>query len=512
MPMRPRAGAQYPHSSSSSNLGLQNYRRYGETQERLGAFVPRIRVMDRYRIVGFISSGTYGRVYKAVSRVNVIAARSKVGTAAGGSGNSGGSGGGIGQEVAIKKFKPDKEGEQVSYTGISQSAIREMSLCSELSHENVIQLVETILEDKCIFMVFEYAEHDLLQIIHHHTQQPRHPIPPATVKSIMFQLLNGCQYLHTNWILHRDLKPANIMVTSGGEVKIGDLGLARRFDKPLHPLFSGDKVVVTIWYRAPELILGSYHYTPAIDLWAVGCIFAELLSLRPIFKGEEAKMDGKKTVPFQRNQMQKIVDIVGLPTKSRWPLLPMMPEFNQLSTLQAPPMVQSHSQQHHSSHHNNNSNNSDNHHSQQYLQSQHVNNNNNNNNNSYSSSSSSDGGGGSSLTSNLEKWYNSTISNASPTGSGPSPTSLGPEGLKLLAGLLEYDPEKRLTAAQALQSNFFTEGDPASTNAFEGLKLEYPHRRVSQDDNDLRTSSSLPGTKRTGLADEMLRPNKRMKE
>lgn len=429
--------------------------------------------MDRYRIVGFISSGTYGRVYKAISRTGVVAVRttaSKSSAAAASDANPGG------QEVAIKKFKPDKEGEQISYTGISQSAIREMSLCSELRHNNVIRLVETLLEDKCIFMVFEYAEHDLLQIIHHHTQQPRHPIPPATIKSIMFQLLNGCQYLHTNWVLHRDLKPANIMVTSGGEVKIGDLGLARRFDKPLHSLFSGDKVVVTIWYRAPELILGSYHYTPAIDLWAVGCIFAELLSLRPIFKGEEAKMDSKKTVPFQRNQMQKIVDIMGLPTRSRWPLLPMMPEFNQLNTLQSPP---SHHGGHHQQHH---------HH--------------------HSSSSS-----GSAPTSNLEKWYYNTISNATPAGSSnPSPTSLGPEGYKLLAGLLEYDPTKRLTAAQALQSTFFTTGDRVNTNAFEGLKVDYPHRRVSQDDNDIRTSS-LPGTKRSGLPDDsLLRPNKRVKE
>lgn len=85
-----------------------------------------------------------------------------------------------------------------------------------------------------------------------------------TVKSLLWQLLNGVAYLHENWVLHRDLKPANIMVTEGGTVKIGDLGLARLFWKPLQSLFMGDKVVVTIWYRAPELLLGSRHYTPAI--------------------------------------------------------------------------------------------------------------------------------------------------------------------------------------------------------------------------------------------------------
>lgn len=386
-----------------------------------------------------------------------------------------------GNQVAIKKFKPDKEGEQVSYTGISQSAIREMSLCSELKHPNVIRLVEIILEDKCIFMVFEYAEHDLLQIIHHHTQQPRHPIPPATVKSIMFQLLNGCQYLHTNWVLHRDLKPANIMVTSSGEVRIGDLGLARRFDKPLHSLFSGDKVVVTIWYRAPELILGSYHYTPAIDMWAIGCIFAELLSLRPIFKGEEAKMDSKKQVPFQRNQMQKIVEVMGLPTKERWPLLPTMPEYSQLSTVTPPGSGHHHSHHHHHHHHHSSGR-------------------------SYPT------------TSSLEKWYYNTInhqpsSSAHSSSNNPAPlSSLGAEGYKLLSGLLEYDPTRRLTAAQALQSPFFSTGDRVSTNAFEGLRTEYPHRRVSSEDTDIRTSS-LPGTKRSGLPDDsLLRPAKRVKE
>lgn len=437
-------------------------------------------MIDRYKVIGFISSGTYGRVYKAVGR----------------QGQPG--------EFAIKKFKPDKEGEVVTYTGISQSAVREMALCSELAHPSVIRLHEIILEDKCIFMVFEYAEHDLLQIIHHHTQQPRHPIPPATIKSIMFQLFNGCQYLHANWVLHRDLKPANIMVTSSGEVKIGDLGLARMFQKPLHSLYNGDKVVVTIWYRAPELLLGSRHYTPAIDMWALGCIFAELLSLRPIFKGEEAKMDSKKTVPFQRNQMQKIVDIMGLPTKERWPLLVHMPEYQALQQL-APPMAHQGSSSGGGSHHGGRSHHGHGHHGHGHghgHQQQHPH------------QQQQPAG------SQLEKWYYGTIntstgtSTPAPNGGPNSLSSLGQEGYKLLAGLLEYDPEKRLTAAAALQHPFFTTGpDRPSANCFEGLKVEYPHRRVSQDDNDIRTSS-LPGTKRSGLPDDSLvgRPGKRVKE
>ncbi|KAH8671678.1 kinase-like domain-containing protein [Xylariales sp. PMI_506] len=451
----PPSGASAPGSVAARNQSLKRsvQAAFEDTTDRgHSGYQSKVRVMDKYKVIGFISSGTYGRVYKAVGR----------------QGQPG--------EFAIKKFKPDKEGEQIQYTGISQSAIREMALCSELANTNVIRLVEIILEDKCIFMVFEFAEHDLLQIIHHHTQNPRHPIPPATVKSIMFQLLNGCQYLHSNWVLHRDLKPANIMVTSGGQVKIGDLGLARLFHKPLYSLFSGDKVVVTIWYRAPELLLGSRHYTPAIDMWAVGCIFAELLSLRPIFKGEEAKMDSKKTVPFQRNQMQKIVDIMGMPTKERWPYLTSMPEYNALSSLQ-PPMLHPH--HHHHQHHHSNSKAS-----------------------------------AAASTSHLEKWYYTTIGSHSSTSSPQSNvlSSLGAEGYKLLAALLEYDPEKRLTAQQALQHPFFTTGDKVSNNCFEGLKTSYPQRRVSQDDNDIRTSS-LPGTKRSGLPDDsVVRPVKRVKE
>ncbi|KAF4619873.1 hypothetical protein D9613_004742 [Agrocybe pediades] len=264
-------------------------------------------VSSKYDILGFISSGTYGRVYKAQSLETPT------------------------NLYAIKKFKPDKEGEVVTYTGLSQSAIREIALNREIDHENVVALKEVILEDKSIFMVFEYAEHDFLQIIHHHLQTVRTSISMSVLKSLIYQLLNGLVYLHSCHILHRDLKPANILITSDGVVKIGDLGLARLIYEPLQPLYAGDKVVVTIWYRAPELLLGAKHYTTAVDCWAVGCVMAELLSLRPIFKGEEAKLDSKKTMPFQRDQLLKIFEVLGTPDD--WPGVVTMPEYYNMSRL-----------------------------------------------------------------------------------------------------------------------------------------------------------------------------------
>lgn len=299
--------------------GVGSYSRMLSGSNPFSAYVARKaktkrRVLDKYEIIGYIAAGTYGRVYKAKSKDP-----------------------GDTSQYAIKKFKADKEGEMVHYAGISQSACREVALCAELDHRNITRLVETILEDTCIYMVFEFAEHDLLQIIHYHSHPERKPIPEYTLKSILWQLLNGVSYLHQNWVLHRDLKPANTMLTGDGVLKIGDLGLARLFSNPLQSLYSGDKVVVTIWYRAPELLLGARHYSPAVDLWAVGCIFAELLALRPIFKGEEAKMDNKTNVPFQRNQMQKIIEILGSPLEDDWPSLPKFPEYESLKQMKTFP-------------------------------------------------------------------------------------------------------------------------------------------------------------------------------
>eukprot|EP00898_Chlorokybus_atmophyticus_P009082 jgi/Chlat1/9175/Chrsp97S08449 len=281
--------------------------------------------LDAYEHVGKIGEGTYGVVFLA---------RDKLGPRKG--------------RVAIKKFKPAKEGD-----GVSPTAIREIMLLREIQHENVVRLENVHINhaDGSLYLAFDYAEHDLYEVIKYHREKrglsPNANVGLSTycVKSLLWQLLNGLHYLHSNWILHRDLKPSNILVMGDGEeqgvVKIADFGLARVYQAPLKPL-SDNGVVVTIWYRAPELLLGARHYTPAVDVWAVGCIFAELITLKPLFQGNEEKSSGNA---FQADQLDKIFRVLGHPTPEAWPGLAHLPLWqknagNIKSKRYAQPMLQ----------------------------------------------------------------------------------------------------------------------------------------------------------------------------
>ncbi|GAA6003656.1 hypothetical protein JCM10207_003531 [Rhodosporidiobolus poonsookiae] len=389
-------------------------------------------VLSRYSILGFLSSGTYGRVYKARMRLHPSDA-SPAGLLGTPSAATPGKRIKLSREdeeegelVAIKKFKPDKEGEVVTYTGISQSACREIMINREISHEHVTALREVMLEEKSIYLVFEYAEHDFLQIIHHHSST-RTQLPFGVLKSLLWQLFNGVSYLHDNWIIHRDLKPANILVTEKGQVKIGDLGLARLYQEPLQSLYTSDKIVVTVWYRSPELLLGARHYTPAIDIWSMGCIYGELLGLRPMFKGEEAKIElgaKKGGVPFQRDQLSRVVEVCGSVDPKQWPGVLQLPEFAQLSRMPRYPDT-------------------------------------------------------------LAQWFNQRL----PRGAQPS------LAFDLMRQLLIYDPTKRITARAALCHDWWAQEPKPHANAFSHLPptVSYPLRRVSHDDTDPKMQHSTLG-------------------
>eukprot|EP00803_Ostreobium_quekettii_P004430 evm.model.scf_338.4 EVM.evm.TU.scf_338.4 scf_338:73105-79235(-) len=251
--------------------------------------------LEQYEILAKIGEGTYGVVYVARGRDS------------------------RGRLYAIKTFKGAKAGD-----GMSPTAIREIMLLKELSQDNIVRLdsvhITTGVNDASLCLAFDYAQHDLYEMIRYHRDHlGGRPMDMYTVKSVMWQLLKGLTYLHKNWVIHRDLKPSNILVMGEGEehgcVKIADFGLARIFQSPLKPL-SENGVVVTIWYRAPELLLGANHYTKEVDIWAAGCIMGELLTLKPLFQGQERKSPGNA---FQQDQMEKIVRLVGFPNTRTWP-------------------------------------------------------------------------------------------------------------------------------------------------------------------------------------------------
>jgi len=265
---------------------------------------PSVDATQKYDFSYEIGEGTYGLVYKAEEK-------------------------GKANKVAIKKFRTTKEGE-----GISLTACREIGLLRELRHDNIIRLQDVCLNprEKTLCLVFDYAEFDLFGIIKYHRDYNSTP-PEAITKSLIWQVLNGIHYMHSHWVIHRDLKPSNILVMGEGKetgtVKIGDFGLARIFQSPLRPL-NDNGVVVTIWYRAPELLLGSKHYTRAVDIWAIGCIFAELLTTKPLFPGKEK--DPKNPALFQDDQVDKIFKILGTPTPSAWPDIVHLPEWKRISS------------------------------------------------------------------------------------------------------------------------------------------------------------------------------------
>jgi len=193
--------------------------------------------------------------------------------------------------VALKEIHLDAE------EGTPSTAIREISLMKELKHINIVRLYDVIHTEVKLVLVFEYCDRDLKKYMDTHGD--RGALDPLTVRSFMHQLLKGTAFCHENRVLHRDLKPQNLLINKKGELKIGDFGLARAFGVPVNT-FSNE--VVTLWYRAPDVLLGSRTYTTTIDIWSCGCIFAEMISGLPLFRGRD-----------NQDQLLHIVRTIGTP-------------------------------------------------------------------------------------------------------------------------------------------------------------------------------------------------------
>lgn len=234
--------------------------------------------MDRYQRLEKIGEGTYGVVYKARDRETN-------GT------------------IALKKIRLEQEDE-----GVPSTAIREISILKELTHPNVVSFNDVVHQDNRLYLVFEYLDQDLKRYMDSVSS-----LAPILVKSYLFQLVNGIAYCHSHRVLHRDLKPQNLLIDRHGKLKLADFGLARAFGIPVRHY---THEVVTLWYRAPEILLGARKYSTPVDIWSIGCIFAEMVSRAPLFPGDS-----------EIDQLHKIFMALGTPSDAFWPGVSELPDF-----------------------------------------------------------------------------------------------------------------------------------------------------------------------------------------
>jgi cyclin-dependent kinase len=208
----------------------------------------------------------------------------------------------------MKKIRLEAEDE-----GVPSTAIREISLLKELKDDHIVRLLDIVHADQKLYLVFEFLDVDLKRYIEM-SNQNRTPISLPIVKKFTHQLTSGLLYCHSHRILHRDLKPQNLLIDSRDNLKLADFGLSRAFGIPMRTY---THEVVTLWYRAPEVLLGSRHYSTAIDMWSVGCIFAEMaMQGTPLFPGDS-----------EIDQIFKIFRILGTPNEEVWPGVSSLPDY-----------------------------------------------------------------------------------------------------------------------------------------------------------------------------------------
>lgn len=202
-------------------------------------------------------------------------------------------------QVAIKKI--ERAFEHKLFT---KRTLRELKILRLLNHENVVKLItiqkpEDAKKFEEIYAVMEVMETDLGSII-----KSSQDLSIAHIQFFLYQILRGMKYVHSAGILHRDLKPRNLLVNSNCDLKICDFGLARADIPELYEAGAMTDYISTRWYRAPELLLGSEDYNESVDMWSIGCIFAEMLLRKPLLPGQDSE-----------NQLELIVGLLGLPDK-----------------------------------------------------------------------------------------------------------------------------------------------------------------------------------------------------
>ncbi|KAG6391228.1 hypothetical protein SASPL_148981 [Salvia splendens] len=250
--------------------------------------------MEQYEKVEKIGEGTYGVVYKARDRVT-------------------------NETIALKKIRLEQEDE-----GVPSTAIREISLLKEMQHGNIVRLYDVVHSEKRLYLVFEYLDLDLKK---HMDSCPEFSQDPRLIKAFLYQILCGLAYCHSHRVLHRDLKPQNLLIDRRtNALKLADFGLARAFGIPVRTFTheslavdisnKTDPEVVTLWYRAPEILLGSRHYSTPVDVWSVGCIFAEMVNKHALFPGDS-----------EIDELFRIFRVMGTPTEDTWPGVTSLPDF-----------------------------------------------------------------------------------------------------------------------------------------------------------------------------------------
>ncbi|KAL3425704.1 Serine/threonine-protein kinase ppk23 [Phlyctema vagabunda] len=217
-----------------------------------------------------------------------------------------------GKVVALKRLKMENAQDGIPVTGI-----REIQTLMDCDHPNIVTLQEVVVgEDTSkienIFLVLDFLEHDLKTLL----EDMSEPFLNSEIKTLLLQLTSGVSYLHTNWILHRDLKTSNLLLNNRGQLKIADFGMARYFGDPPPKM---TQLVVTLWYRAPELLLGAEKYGTAVDMWSIGCIFGELLTKEPLLQGKN-----------EVDELSKIFELCGIPTEESWPGFKRLPNARSL--------------------------------------------------------------------------------------------------------------------------------------------------------------------------------------